>query len=351
MASRRALNLGEYDEVTRSIRVLASTPNPVEGEALESWDLTRFEKNPVILWVHDQKQLPLGTADEIATGPEGLSMRITLLTRDANPFVQYIEHQLKERSLRGVSVGFDPGEATQEVGEDGQLVTRRSANKLCEVSFVPVPKDEDAGTEALHADAGEKLRHTERLDATLSKVEFTPWGFARISTRFARVGVLQYPNRREYKSKEQLFRPESMATLKGMPVIDIEHHTDFVRPRDARGKTLGFVEEVHADGEYLAGTIMVHDAEAIERIRRGERLDVSAGYYAPTDRREGSWGGEHYDFVQRDIIYNHVALCPPGRGRAGPEVGMKLDVRDVGNGAGSTRTPRVTSAESRTPRA
>lgn len=324
--SKIALNLGEYDEETRSVRVVASTPNPVDGEALVSWDLERFAKNPIVLWAHDTGSLPVGRAEDIEQTPQGLSMRIVLASERANPMAGYIGHLLKEKILRGVSVGFEPGEMRNELRE-GQSVQVRSANELLEVSFVPVPKDEDAGTGALRMDAGE-LRHTEeRFDARLSKVEFTPWGTARIPTRISRVGVLDYPGRRELRPASEVLKPSSVATLRGVPVIDIVHHTDFVRPKDFKEKVLGFVEEVHVDGDFIDGTLHIHDEATIEAIRRGERLDVSAGYHAPTVKRSGEWRGERYDFEQRDITYNHVALCPPGRGRAGPEVGMKLDSR------------------------
>ncbi len=334
MANKRAYVLGDYDPSTRSIRVLASTPNPVEGEALESWDLSRFEKNPVVLWMHDPAQMALGTAEAVADGPAGLSMLIRLVSRDASPIVGYIENQLQEKALRGVSVGYEPGASRQEV-RDGQLVMVRDANVLLEVSFVPIPKDEDAGTAALHTDAGEIRRaEIERFDAALSKVEFTAWGTARIPARICRVGVLDYPGRREFRPPNEVLKADSVETMRGVPVIDIKDHTDFVRPQDFRRKVLGFVEDVHVDGEYVAGTLHIHDGPTIDAIKRGERLDVSAGYLAPTVRQEGVWRGERYDVVQRDIIYNHVALCPPGRGRAGPEVGMKLDTTNAGDGRG-----------------
>lgn len=337
MPAKRTFDLGEFNEGTRSIRVLASTRNAVEGEALESWDLTRFSKNPVILWNHDSGQLPLGKAYDIEETPEGLVMCIKLASERANPFAGYVEHLLREEILRGVSVQFEPGVSRTEE-RDGQKVQVRSANELLEVSFVPIPKDEDAGTSALTeaaralATQRNSMRAGERFDAKLSKVEFTAWGTARIPARISRVGVLDYPGRRELRPADEVLKPESIATLRGMPVIDITDHTDYVRPQDFRRKVLGFVEEAHADGEYIDGTLHIHDGDTIDAIKRGERLDVSAGYFAPTVQQPGVWKGERYDLVQRDIIYNHVALCPPGRGRAGSEVGLKLDTN--GSSAG-----------------
>lgn len=343
MPARRAYGLGDYDPATRSVPVLASTTNPVEGEALVSWDLTRFLKNPVVLWAHDSCSMPVGEAREVAFAADvGLTMRIFFGSAIANPFIVQLEEAVRTKLVKGISVGFDQGADEAGVDADGKPAIVRGPNILCEVSFVPVPKDEDAGTSAMHVDATDiRVGEVLHADATMTKVEWTPWGTARIKTNIARIGVLDYPGRREFRPPEQVFKADSLATLRGVPVVDIVDHTDFVRPADFRRKALGFVEEAHRDGDFIVGTLHVHDGETIERIRRGERLDVSAGYLAPTDARPGTWRGEKYDAVQRDIIYNHVALCPPGRGRSGPEVGLKLDTKsepEVGNGADVMRT-------------
>jgi hypothetical protein len=79
------------------------------------------------------------------------------------------------------------------------------------------------------------------------------------------------------------------------------------------------------DGEYVAADAYINDAMTIEMIDRGERLDASAGYVSKDDRTPGTWRGQQYDLIQRNIVGNHVALCPPNRGRAGPDVGLRLD--------------------------
>lgn len=333
--AKRAYALGDYDPGTRSVPVLASTTNPIEGEALVSWDLSRFEKNPTILWCHDSCAMPLGEAREVAFDPKvGLTMRIFFGSPLANPFITQVEEAVRTKLIKGVSVGFDIGPDVPIV-LDGKPGMARGPAILCEVSFCPIPKDEDAGTAALHADASEIKRGEDlHVDATMSKVQWTAWGTARIPARISRVGVLDYPGRREFRPPTEVLKPESVESLRGMPVIDIADHTGYVLPKDFRRKVLGFVEEAHVDGDFVAGTLHIQDADTIERIKNGERLDVSAGYYAPTVPQVGTWRGERYDVVQKDIIYNHVALCPPGRGRAGPDVGLKLDGQDEESAGG-----------------
>lgn len=370
--------VGSYDPTARTVTVIASTPNPTaaydaEGkpilESLIGWDLERYQKNPVICWGHDTFDFPVGKATAFEeTDDGGLKVTIQLRGAGRSARVDELAGCLEDDVVRAVSVGFVPGASKQR--PDGTWERRN--NELLELSFVTVPADEDAGTPQLNPDAAvdeeeQRRRASEaarqlaararviasrkedlRVDSVdhydgsqLSKVEWTPWGSARIKARICRVGVLDYPGRRELRPADEVLKADSVATLKGVPVIDIADHTEYVLPDDFRQKALGHVEDPHVDGDYVAATLVIHDGPTIEAIKRGERLDISAGYLAPTDERAGEWRGERYDHVQRDIVYNHVALCPPGGGRAGPEVGLRLDASqhhgEVGAGADTSR--------------
>ncbi len=143
--SRFTVPLGKIDEATRSVPILASTPAPVDGEALVSWDLSRFIKNPVILWGHDASALPIARAEDVQVTPEGLAMRVFFASERANPLAALVWESVCEGTVRAVSVGFEPGLATKR--PDGAI--ERADNVLLEVSFVSIGKDEDAGTPAL----------------------------------------------------------------------------------------------------------------------------------------------------------------------------------------------------------
>lgn len=332
----RRLNflLGDYDPVTRSVVVIASTPAPVDGVSIRSFDLERFLKNPVVLWNHDSTIPAIGRAADVAQGPQGLGMRIIFAHDAAKPCGADIESLVAQKVITAVSVQFGPGLQKQEVVGTG-IVTFLEDVELLETSFVNIPADEDAGTPALNPaassfDAADTRSDAFTVDATLSKVEWTPFGAARIKARFARIGVLEYPSRgtSEYNPPEVLFHADALASLKGVPVIDIRDHTGFITPEDFKGKTLGHIEEGHVDGDFIEGTILVNDAGAIEDLRAGRRLDVSMGYYAPTEPAEGEFRGQKYNRVRKSITFNHVALCPPGTGRAGTDVGLRLDSKE-----------------------
>ena len=63
----------------------------------------------------------------------------------------------------------------------------------------------------------------------------------------------------------------------------------------------------------------------IEDIKSGKRLDVSVGFTYDTVDRKGEWQGEQYDYVQENLLINHVAVgVPVGRMRA-PFIALGCD--------------------------
>ncbi len=173
-ASHLEGSFGAYDASTRTVDILASTPAPVDGEALISWDLTRFEKNPCILWGHDATEMPIGVAEDVKVSDRGLTMRVRFASAAANPKAEQVANGVKEGIVRAVSVGFEPGKATEL--PDGTI--ERTANVLLEVSFVPVGADENAGTADLNPNerslaylrAREDYAHELRANAALSTI-------------------------------------------------------------------------------------------------------------------------------------------------------------------------------------
>lgn len=116
-----------------------------------------------------------------------------------------------------------------------------------------------------------------------------------------------------------------MATLEHVPVVDVRHHTTLVSSETWREVARGHVANVHREGKYIVADLHVNDAEAVDAIEDGDRLDISCGYNCERlEWTSGVYEGEPYDCIQRGIKYNHVALCTPGGGRAGPEVSLCL---------------------------
>lgn len=382
-AGRRTMTLSldplGIDRYTRSVRVVASTPDPVPGQkAVTSWDLSRFMKNPVVLWAHDSTCLPIGVATDVdPADPAGLAMRIRFASEKVSEVAEQVWNGLLEGVVKAVSVGFDQG-------EDGKAT-------LVELSVVPVGLDEDAGTDAVNPGATEMTddelagrakeaasilaRHLGRVrkqrallsgkageaagaiggEARAKKelradfadgevlrmdvapfrmdaLEDTPSGGKKLRARLSRVGVLMYRDesrpdgwRRELRLPSEVFKVDSLRTLEGAPLIDIKDHTGMITPETWQKVSLGHVHSVRQDGEYVESEIHVNDRDMLAAIERGDRRDISSGYKCRLSMREGSWRGQRFDCVQTDIVYNHAAMCPPNGGRAGPEVGVRVD--------------------------
>lgn len=185
---------------------------------------------------------------------------------------------------------------------------------------------------AVRLDAADSLR---RMGGRLGKAVRTSLGGARVPARLGRTGVLTYRNedgtlRRELRLESEVFREDSIATLEHVPVIDIKDHTALVTPETYRKVSLGHVSKPAREGKFLNGELIVQDKDTLDAIDRGDRTEISLGYKCRLEWTSGTFEGQEYDCIQRNIRYNHAALCPPNRGRAGPEVGLRLDNNEWG---------------------
>jgi HK97 family phage prohead protease len=353
----RTSQLLGVDERDRSVALLFSTNDvDLENEVVDqgSWKLDRFLKNPVVLWNHDGSQRPIGKVTELTITPDGLAGRIQLASARANPVAEEIWQGLREGIIRAASVRFVPGTRKPQE-QDGKLVDVLENNELLEVSIVAVgsnpatvvPQNEEELRAARLSAAGRALARGKPITKTdsqdtvlrldggrLGKVQRTPSGGIRAPARLTRTGVLTYTRAdgtklRELRMPEEVFAADSLATLQSAPVTD--HHPSFglVDPTTWKQVSVGHVEAARQDGSFVAAELVVQDAAEIAKIDAGERQDISAGYRCRLEFAPGVYKGEHYDAIQRGITYNHVALLPKGGGRAGTDVGLRLDSSDA----------------------
>lgn len=178
-----------------------------------------------------------------------------------------------------------------------------------------------------------------RFDASpISGVTRLPFGGIRVGARFTRAGdVLSYRQpdgsmRREFRPESEVFAPGVLEALRAAPVTDLHPGggRDLVRADTWADVAVGHVgDDVRAseDKRFLEGSVVIGNAIAVRRVHAGERPEVSFGYEVDLEMTPGvSPTGEAYDAIQRNIRPNHVALVP--RGRAGAEVGLRLDADD-----------------------
>lgn len=335
----RTFQLSSVDADSRSITFLASSKDYVQSfeeddegnkrevyEAVVEWDLSRYLENPVFLNEHIRTEA-LGQAEHVEDTDEGLQVRVKF----GPSAIQRIEEAwllVREGILRAVSVGFDRDVLEEEL-RDG-VPYRKTRGILHELSLVSVPADERAlakgKDEVLRLDAGGRL----------GKAQRTGSGGARIPARISKVGVFEYRNAdgsisRELRTPEELFAPEAMASLQGVPVTRNHpyQYGGLVDPEIWRDVAVGHVENPRREGDYLVADLVVQDADVLDAIDAGELVENSAGYICKYDRTPGTWNGKPFTVRHTRIRFNHNALLPKGHGRAGRDVGLRLDANDA----------------------
>ena len=158
----------------------------------------------------------------------------------------------------------------------------------------------------------------------------TDEGYLMIDAAIGAVGILQrrYPDGkvyREFRPPEELFRQDSMDTAKLKPITN-NHPIQvggILTPASASKFAVGTNgENIRQDSDLLMSSFVVHNKTAIDAIENGKR-EISPGYLCDLQDAPGEWNGQKYDFVQRNIRYNHVAIVD--RARGGRQLSIKMD--------------------------
>lgn len=112
---------------------------------------------------------------------------------------------------------------------------------------------------------------------------------------------------------EELARDETINSFKLLPFVD--DHTvlgiDGI-PAETKGIQGTIGEQVYFDAPYLRGNIKIHSDTALSQINAG-KVELSPAYYCDWPEEGGTFDGQPYQFTQRNIIGNHLALVSEGR--------------------------------------
>lgn len=159
------------------------------------------------------------------------------------------------------------------------------------------------------------------------------------NNKIAKAGVFEYLGR-EISDKlpageiYKVFRPweELKKTAKDFEGMPVKFGHEWVEPSKRDLKIGSISGEVKAEEPYLTADIKIYDKGAIEAVTGEGIVDLSPGYSAKYTAEAGEYNGEKYDFMQRDIKYNHLAVVD--NGRSGKDVKIsdnKPDVSGVNN--------------------
>jgi hypothetical protein len=157
---------------------------------------------------------------------------------------------------------------------------------------------------------------------------------------FTREGVLSYPKGKMFRPAEEI--REALFTLNKAYVVTEKHPEPLISIVTDRRDIKGEVSDVTFDVDAVdplgrkspAARGIVHlrkkglSQTFIDDIKSGKLRDVSAGFLYDTEVKSGEWNGEKYDFIQRNLLINHIAVgVPIGRVRA-PFIGLGCDAVD-----------------------
>ena len=117
------------------------------------------------------------------------------------------------------------------------------------------------------------------------------------------------------RPKEELTRPETLESLKLIPLIN--DHTMIgtqagMKPAEEVGVEGTTGTNVKVSGRLLTNDLKCYTENIKELISSGKK-DLSMGYRCRYELTSGEFEGVHYDAIQRDIIFNHIALVDEGR--------------------------------------
>ncbi len=174
------------------------------------------------------------------------------------------------------------------------------------------------------------------LDKSASARNLDTNGWAEIKNNpLSKVGVFAYkgsqlkgakdPNKvyQVYRPAEELGSQDTIDSFKLIPWID-DHvmlgreEEGLTRP-EKKGVQGVIGEDVHFDGDTLFGNLKLFSSALLDRINAGKK-ELSCGYRCTYDWTPGTYNGQPYDCVQREIRGNHLALV--NKGRMGPDVAV-----------------------------
>lgn len=144
----RAMTIRAIRENTREVEFVCSNETVDSyGTKLSQagWDLSRFDLNPVVLFCHRSRDLPVGQATRIAVENGELVATVKIASVEANPLAENVWQSIIERTLRGISVGFDPLEYhfERETPTSSEILVF-DRMLLIELSIAPLPSNPDA---------------------------------------------------------------------------------------------------------------------------------------------------------------------------------------------------------------
>lgn len=171
-----------------------------------------------------------------------------------------------------------------------------------------------------------------RYDAgELKKPRRTSQGYLKADALATRTGIFKYQKpdgtvQYELRTPEEVFNHESLDSLAEVPVTN-EHPQQPLNLDNTKHHQVGYTgSEISKFSNFVKAGVTITDPKTIGEIEQGKN-QLSGGYLCDLEMTPGTYQGQRYDAIQRNIRYNHLAIVK--NGRAGPEARLKLDSNDA----------------------
>lgn len=168
------------------------------------------------------------------------------------------------------------------------------------------------------------------LDQDLA-VEELPNGFISLLANLTRTGIFTYQQidpdgtvriLKQLRLPEEVFSEETMASLSGLPITN-NHPNELINPENASDFIVGMASDtakkirlpVQGDSEeFVQQRLTFFDEDTIDQIRNRTKTQMSLGYSCELEFEPGTYKGQQYDAIQRNIRINHGSLVSRARG-------------------------------------
>lgn len=147
-------------------------------------------------------------------------------------------------------------------------------------------------------------------DNPLSKVGVFPYLGKQISSELEPDKIYQV-----YRPAEELLSDKTINSFKLLPIVD--DHTMLgtepgMVPAEEKGVHGTSGSDVYGKDGKLYGDLKIYSETLKDEIEAGKK-ELSMGYFCDYELTPGTFDGQHYDAVQRNIRGNHIALVEEGR--------------------------------------
>lgn len=271
-----------------------------------------------ILWMKRTKDdtwgFPGGHVEEGESAIEGAIRE----SREETKYVPKTGLQLIYEEGKVRLFGCNDGEFKPELNDEHSEYVWASIEDAPEPIFPKIDGKEEKIAEAAEANA-----------STMDKREYDINGWFEVKDNpLSMVGVFPYSGRSisdecdknkiymVYRPAEELGSSDCIDSFKLIPWIDdhvmLGSEDDGLTPSEEKGIQGVIGQDVYFDGSILKGNIKVF-SEAMANLIANGKKELSCGYRCNYEYSPGIFDGIKYDYIQRNIRGNHLALVDNGR--------------------------------------